>query len=236
MWTGLLLNALLTAGASSSTMVSLSVEESFDPNPIVANRSAAVGGGNTIAGCASLGIGFGNQQLNGYCTVLIGEFNLAETCYSGLTVGSYNRTNGFYNINAGADNSVWGSANFVMGSMNEINEDPLSGWSGCNGVFGQYNSTTNGVNCLIVGENNELKNPTADSAAIGHGLILDSGATSQIVVGQYNEHGTAIANARFVVANGTAANSPSNAFIVYANGDVRIPKRQGDIQMGEFGF
>ena len=107
-WAGLLLNALLTAEASCSTMVSLNVEVRYNSNPIVANSSAAVGGGNTIAGPASLGIGWGNQQLSGYCTLLIGEYHYAEA-NSGLMIGCLNQMYGYYNTNSGIANSVGGS-------------------------------------------------------------------------------------------------------------------------------
>ncbi len=239
-WASLLLNAFLSQAAFSATiLLSLTVEQGTLPNLSVSNTSAAIGGSNWIGVPASLGIGIGNQQYSGSCTLLIGEHNVANPSYSGLAVGIYNELYSSYSIIGGGYNFVSGYANFVMGGFNYIFEDPVTGGSGGNGVFGQSNETTNGVNCLIVGQSNELQNSTTDSAAVGRGLLVSSGAASLVVVGQYNA--TPATEARFVVGNGsydytTYVADRRNAFAVYQNGDasvsgvLRVPKA-GDIPM-----
>lgn len=81
------------------------------------------------------------------------------------------------------------------------------------------------------------------STAIGLGTMAR--AYGSLAVGRFNvdEGGDATqwieTDPLFVIGNGTGGDfDPAryrNAFAVYKNGDVKIPKRQGDILMGEFG-
>ncbi len=80
------------------------------------------------------------------------------------------------------------------------------------------------------------------SFAIGNDLLANS--YKEIVVGTFNDTSIyqgmsattwQITDTIFVVGNGTSSNARSNAFIVYKNGDIIIPKAQGDVSMGRYG-
>jgi hypothetical protein len=75
------------------------------------------------------------------------------------------------------------------------------------------------------------------ATAIGYSLTADS--HSSFVVGCYNVGGGEMwdwvpTDPIFEIGNGTAYNARSSALIVYKDGSIKIPKRQGDIPMGEF--
>lgn len=96
--------------------------------------------------------------------------------------------------------------------------------------FSNFVSSANRV--LSVGAFNS-HGVAANNAAIGTSLFVpDNGC---LVVGQWNETSTAGDEDLFILGNGTGANDKSNAFEVYKNGDVIIPKVQGDVSMGSFG-
>lgn len=78
------------------------------------------------------------------------------------------------------------------------------------------------------------------SVAIGYGTYAE--ALYCTVVGANNTFSLSASPSAwvdtdpiFVVGNGTDFFNLSDAFVVLKNGDVQIPKRQGDILMGEFG-
>lgn len=92
---------------------------------------------------------------------------------------------------------------------------------------------------------------SAMALALGHGSVaLGGGATANaygsIVLGAGTAEGNPDAwvatDPQFVVGYGTGnLDEPSpatnrNAFVVYKNGNISMPKRQGDILMGEFGL
>ena len=203
-----------------------------DSNTVDANsHSAAIGEMNDLSGAArSAAIGYENTPVNSDASLLAGYWNMAD----GFALAAFGMANYVYdsaNLASGTYNTVHGSANLVAGNMNYLGSSGSILFSDSTALFGWGNQGNNLAACLVAGTLNELDTAT-DSAAIGHGLILGPGTQSQVVVGQYNAPDV---GARFIVATGTNANNPSNAFTVFANGDVIIKKRQGDILMGEFG-
>lgn len=110
-------------------------------------------------------------------------------------------------------------------------------------------SMTMGSSTIAYGDNSVASGQDtyaggASSFAIGVNTVADAYATT--VVGRWNVGGGdgedwEAEDPLFEVGNGTGdENDPPeiqrrNAFTVYKNGNVIIPKRQGDILMGEFG-
>jgi hypothetical protein len=89
--------------------------------------------------------------------------------------------------------------------------------------------------------NNSTATPST-SYVFGEGLQAKT--FSEMVLGRYNNLGiytgastTAWQNTDsvFVIGIGKDNNTRANAFEVYKSGKISIPKRQGDIFMGEFG-
>jgi hypothetical protein len=78
-------------------------------------------------------------------------------------------------------------------------------------------SVANAANAFAAGNNTSALG--LNSAAFGVGT---SAAANQFVLGQYNAAAT---GGLLVVGNGTSATSPSNAFVVNQNGDVKISGR-----------
>lgn len=100
-----------------------------------------------------------------------------------------------------------------------------------------------GQSSVAIGELTKVNAGVNYGGAFGWGT--ESSHTCAFIVGQNNQNtGTvhipssisAPDRPLFVVGNGGNSTTRSNAFIVKANGDVVIPKAQGDISMGEFGL
>jgi hypothetical protein len=106
-------------------------------------------------------------------------------------------------------------------------------------VAGVANNVDSGNSSLVVGGNNEAY-AFSYGAMIGYGLICSDwnyASSNSVIIGKYNsiDGYTGTPGRLLTVGNGTTSNARSNALVVYDNGDVIIPKRQGDILMGEFG-
>lgn len=171
----------------------------------------------------------------------IGQSNLLNQANYALTIGQGNTLDGHRNLAVGFNNEVDdldnaaigkhnyvdGLANLVVGNSNSLIDDDDGDFSI---VGGQYNLVDNGRANLVTGALNVIDEAN-NSALLGTGLISD--IHESVVVGRYNEY--AGIEAHFIVGNGAANDQRSNAFVVLKNGDVIIPKVQGDISMGEFG-
>ena len=134
-----------------------------------------------------------------------------------MAIGHYNRIyTGSGQVSNQGPNGYWGESNLAMGSENHVK----------------------GNQAVAMGLKNHVY--TDNSGAVGRELILNNPAgKGGFVVGQYNdttEYATG-EDVAFVVGNGTSAHlqDATNALVVYHNGDVVVPERQGDIAMGNFG-
>ncbi len=115
----------------------------------------------------------------------------------------------------------------------------MGGYSGANGDF----SFAMGQEAYAQGDMSVAMGDWV--AAFGHGSTALGVATTadsyaSVAIGKYNVGGGDpdtwdIEDAVFEVGIGTSDVEKRNALTVYKNGDVVIPKRQGDILMGEFG-
>ena len=231
----LLAPSILLAAAVTGDPLNIGPMSTADSNVVDANsHSAAIGERNSLVGSThSVAIGYAGKLENSDNSLLAGISNTVSG-YAQAVFGESNYVYDGDNLTGGGFNWVYGWANLVAGDSNHLfNTDFATMTAESTAVFGRWNTGDNLMACLISGQNN-LIDTAIDSAAIGHGLILDAGSESLVMVGQYNEHGPAAANARFIVASGNET-IRSNAFTVYADGRVIIKKRQGDILMGEFG-
>ena len=211
------------------SLIKIGASNTVDPN------SGAVGTGNTVEpNYPSFAIGNANNVTGG-SSLAVGNANTVASWYSTVSGGS--------NVVSGLYNAVFGLSNNLSGGSHSILSGDLLSLNGPSRSSAMFGSMLNGNNinaCLSSGSNNYFYDST-DSAVLGRGLIA-KGATSCIVVGRYNidilMSPGSLADPLFVVGNGTGLGNPptrSNALVVYGDGKVIIPKRQGDISMGEFG-
>jgi hypothetical protein len=227
--TGLYSIAFGGAGLSASGDYSVAFGESGEAYGL---RTFAVNG--LALGTDAIGIGRGSYA-NGDRSVALGTQSLAiydgsvavgdDTFSNGVgsaAIGTGANAHGNYSVAVG--NGVWsedlGSAlgHSLMAGGNSIA-------LGISSVAFDY-SIALGVNSLALG---------SSSIVIGRDLVA---GYQTVVIGAKNVPEGSITewvetDPLFVVGNGRE--SPSNAFVILKNGDVRIPKRQGDILMGEFG-
>lgn len=127
-----------------------------------------------------------------------------------VTYGSFGFTSGQENIVGanlstalGTKNKVLGTAAMAVGTNNEV-------LARNSNAFGANNSVNDGFS-LAVGEKNIINHKWASAL----GRENRTGANYQTVIGKYNEQTDGL----FVVGNGSAANSRSNAFVVKSDND-----------------
>lgn len=82
------------------------------------------------------------------------------------------------------------------------------------------------------------------NSSIGIGNGIQSVSFQEVVVGAFNDYSAfstpnsaswTATDPIFVIGNGSSSSSRSNALFILKNGDIFIPKPQGDIPMGEYG-
>ena len=212
----------ILSGAGANTVAAGSHGAAFGISNVV-SHALGMGGGNLAIGyrntvdSGALAVGDTND-VKGYGCAAIGLWNiLQDSCQGVLAVGGWNNmSTGDLSMAIGVNNTSSGSEGLLL--------------------VGNFNGAEDTLYCLVSGTNN-VADTAADSAAIGHGLILNNSSSSRVIVGQYNSGDET--DALFVVGNGNGAaydpHERTNAFVVHADGKVIIPKAQGDILMGEFG-
>lgn len=135
---------------------------------------------------------------------------------------------GTYSVRMGVETFATGYAAMVMG-----------GYSSASGDFsfamGQE-AHASGDMSVAIGD--WVATSGHASTALGVATTADSYAS--VAIGKYNvgggdPDGWDAADAVFEIGIGTGEEAKRNALTVYKNGNVVIPKRQGDILMGEFG-
>ena len=164
---------------------------------------------------------------------LVGNSQVA----AGATIGTNNQSH-FRSLTVGGGNKAFeyslsvGSANdardlsFAVGQSNTVNVG--AGQYPRRAMAVGYGNVVEAEDAACIGRSNAQNG--YQGALIGMGL--SNSADMATVVGSYNIDRAGV---RFVVGDGEDADNPSNAFEVHDNGDVVIPKRQGDVLMGPFG-
>ncbi len=220
---------------------------------IVTSHSQSIGAntiGNTSGNALAIAIGTNNilgapgffgsfSSLNS--TIVSGDGNEVETSKS-FVIGENNEmfsvsNHGGGSVVFGEGNKVVGSNSFASGIGNVIGDDATNNAAAASTVFGQQNVTL-GITSFIAGHSNEV---TANYAsALGVGLSV--GAQRATIIGSYNQtKGNSSSDFSseteplLVVGNGANDTQRSDALIIKRNGDIIIPKPQGDVSMGVYG-
>jgi hypothetical protein len=176
----------------------------------VGTSSAAFGESNTVSGAGGFASGAANNVGYGWWSSAFGGANVISNASQAFVAGGNNLVNNGYN-------------NFIAGGYNTVSQS----------------------SSMALGESNT----SAGYAAMTFGRGLTSASAGCVVVGLANT--PIIGNDTywvgtdpvFIVGNGTGGSPAagqsgpvqSNALVVYKNGDIKVPKTQGDISMGEFG-
>lgn len=207
---------------------------------VLSGQALSIGSGHNAPQRNAV-IGNGNNA-NAWNGIAVGEYNyLPAGGNNSGAVGGGNHMGAVSSFAAGYGNGVTGYYNIALGQSNSIAAG--AGFSANSLVAGYYNTAT-GVNGVMMGGGLNVATGTF-SATFGYALANTFNHAT--VVGKHNlSTGFAPANPPlFVVGNGpgdlnnnnnsTDPGERKNALVVLANGDVLIPKAQGDISMGEFG-
>jgi hypothetical protein len=178
----------------------------------IGNYSAAFGYTNQVPGDTGFAAGYTNNVGTGWSSAALGINNTIDESSASTVIGQSNYIHWGYNsFAAGGWNSL---TNFTSIALGESNNS--AGWTAV--TIGRA-LTSSSAGCVVVGMANTPITGDAD-----HWV----GADPVFIVGN-GANGTA--------ASGTSPVPPatSNALVVYKNGTIKIPKRQGDIVMGAFG-
>lgn len=170
--------------------------------------------------------------------------NPITTASFSLGVGNVTTSSGSFS--GGTFNKIHASGfvNFLFGQDNRIGEFDANGdvietidASNLFGVGVGNRFTGDSTESFVMGQDNHMS--SKDSFAFGSNLEID--AAGLTVLGRYNVTKGSESNGftdseqpLFVIGNGTE-DVPKDALIVKRNGDVIIPKPQGDISMGIYG-
>ncbi len=198
---------------------------------------------STLTGGA-VNIGANNLLLNGSRSMMVGDSN------HNYDPMSYMGIYGICSLYVGVQNKGATDRSLLVGSYNTTTYDEYTdGYPIESFVIGSFN-WMDGDYSAIVGRNNSLSRMYLGepgsfewrkpkySMIIGRGLF--GWHDNCLIAGKFNKTFSdrfvppSGPQPIFVLGNGTAQNR-SNALAVFDNGDVIIPKRQGDILMGEFG-
>lgn len=127
-------------------------------------------------------------------------------------------------------NNTARTASMAIGAHNTVNNGPgdtRDSEAFVGGAIGISNEIS-GKSSFVVGFQNQIF--AQQSVVLGKGLLSTNNDAT--VVGRYNED---IDETLFTVGSGASGTNRRNAFYIKNNGDVVIPKLQGDISMGIFG-
>lgn len=205
-------------------------------------------GSNQVYGNLTSGAIGSNNWVSGNGTLAVGTSNSASA--GSLAIGEQNEIGGLplfssCSIVVGFDNTNLGNCSVLSGIGNFAQSDWETFWSAqaCLGS-GMYNffqfsaksSLISGINNYIAGDYDlsvpDFYNVEA-ATALGRGLINQW--SDSTILGRYNDSAQPFrCGLLFAIGNGADAMHRSNAFEVYADGKITMP-RQGDILMGEFG-
>lgn len=191
----------------------------------IGQGSVAFGKDTTASGSLSLAGGY-YSMASGPGSIAWGYGALASGS-DAVALGSQTSATGPQSLALGYNSNAVGGESFAVGSHAWAN--------GYESTAIGYATWANGASSVAMNNNNTANGDY--SAAFGY--TTTAASYNSFVVGRNNVGGGnttswVASDPLFEVGNGTYS-APSNAFVVYKNGRVRIPKAQGDISMGAFG-
>ncbi len=195
----------------------------------IGDYSTAFGEDNQVSGKSSFATGYLNIVSGNYSTVfgykndISGNYSLAGGDYIDMS-GSYslafgleNSVDNNYSLAFGQENSVSGEYAITFGADNKISSNYSTALGYNNDISSNYSFTS--------GKDNDLSGTY--SSALGHYLKVPS--YNEIAIGFYNTDYTPVsasssddADRLFVIGNGTADNTRSDALIVYKSGNTEL--------------
>ena len=186
-----------------------------EKNFVSGDYSTAFGSSNWGTNDYAFANGY-NNQVSGRLAAAFGSTNNVSNNYS-LAVGYNNDIDGQYAITFGADNDITGHYSATFGKNNDISNNYSFAFGDDNDISSEYSFAS--------GEENNLSGKY--SSALGHYLKVPS--YNEIAIGFYNTDYTPVSASSvddtdrlFVIGNGTADNSRSDAFVVHKNGDISL--------------
>ena len=203
------------------------------------NRAFAAGHRTVADGGDSVAMGNWNYA-TGDATVALGKENWAEGA-STIAIGFKNHAAGGGSVSLGQENVAWGTTNFTAGYQNVAGDTSSGvGSGGSATAMGKYNVASADASMAL----NRATTAT-NQAATSMGLGTTADNVGMLAVGVNNAAGLGDTNSdyyyvdgaqtgttpgvAFVVgngdidsSNGRAGDNPSNAFIVYYDGDATL--------------
>lgn len=210
------------------------------------SSSTVFGAFGTASGVYAFSAG-DNNVAGGQSSVALGGQSVASSLFSAAigsgvdSIGYSSLATGFITLASGTTSSAFGSATSATGfASSSFGEDTISvGYAAV--AFG-ISTMASGTSSLAGGENTIA----SGQGAVAFGVNTTADAFASVALGYFNVGGGDSDSIQgddplFEIGNGTGdENDPPevrnrNALTVYKNGNITIPKRQGDILMGEFG-
>ncbi len=216
----------------------------------IGSQSFAIGINNTASGYSSFASGVNNtasdyssfasgvsDTASGYSSFVGGgENNTASGYWSFVGGGKSNVASGNSSFASGSNNTTSGYSSFIGGGENNIASKTLSFVGGGNDnmasgfnsfVGGGGNNTASGTRSFVGGGSGNTA--SGDQSFVGAGTGLLAKSFGEAVFGTFNTDYTpasatsfSATDRLFVIGNGTAINSRSNAVAVMKNGRVGI--------------
>jgi hypothetical protein len=171
-----------------------------------------------------------DDEFTGYCSVAFGRSMASDSYSAAMSDGDS------LGIAATAMSGGWAESSWAVAmSGGSVHESPhATVMSGGVAFFGEYSTA------MSLGW-------AEGKYTIAGGMVV-ARAFRSVVFGSFNvvnetesSHQWNEKDSIFVIGNGTGVTTDPpelryrNAFVILKNGDIQIPKRQGDILMGEFG-
>jgi len=185
------------------------MEERYWSDADIGHSSIGLGTDSSATGEGSVAIGYYNSAYNSWACAI------GSGCYAGgvnsTAIGQMAHASGTGSVAIGYSTISCGTYSTAFGLA----------------FAGGYVSTAFG------------EGYAGGSFSTAAGIGTEARSYASFVVGRYNVGGGNLTtwvgtDPLFEVGNGTADNAKASALIVYKNGDIKIPKPQGDIPMGEF--
>lgn len=213
--TGNALPTNTTASGEHAFAIGLGAQASALNSFSIGTKSVASGSNSTSLGYYSIASGPYSLAING--GTASGKYSMS---YRGTASGENSIAFGPFSIASGIYSFALGGGKWAENITDRLYTQASGNYSYAMG----YNSTASGVFSFSLGRNDVAK---ADySYVIGDGLVNNS--YRSIVIGQFNDTLIAanmstwiVTDPLFTVGNGTI-NLPSNALVIYKNGDMMI--------------
>ena len=197
---GVTLNAQFAQGSGG-----LGSNMAYSATAASGSHSTAMGISTTASGYASTAIGISTTASGGASTTM-GGYTSATVDYS-AALGHGSSATGISSTAMGHYSASSGVASVAMGEYASA--------SGSRSIAMGHSTTASGSASTAMGYNTTASD--YGSLSIGSYNSVNSSETTVGAAGAFN-----LANAAFVIGNGTASNAKSDAFVVYFNGDATL--------------